>query len=228
MRIEITEGRFVRRVSRVSAIVLYEGREELVHLNNTGKLLDILQPGVSVALMPIKGKKTRFRIVGTRVDDTWYTLIDTNLQEKAVVQWIQEGRIGWLRGYRVSGKHVRVGNSRIDLLLKNEEGEELFLEIKSAVFYFPEDSSARYPDTVTERGQKHIRELSNLPGKGGILFVAAHPYARLFRPCFLDPMIPPLLENARRKGVILRGISLALKRDGKIELLNDDLPVILP
>ncbi len=228
MKIHIREGRFVRRVSRVSATVVYEGREELVHLNNTGKLLDILRPGTTVALMPINGKKTRFRIVGTRVDEEWYTLIDTNLQEKVVVRWIEERRIGWLRGYRVEGRHVKVGNSRIDLLLKDERDEELLLEIKSAVFYFPEDSSARYPDTITERGQKHIRELSGLPGKRGILFIAAHPHARLFRPCSLDPEIPRLLKDARDRGVILKGISMALRRDGRIELLSDDLPVILP
>ncbi len=228
MRIEIREGQFVKRVSRVTAIVQYEGKEELVHLNNTGKLLDILRPGTTVALMPIKGKKTRFRIVGTRVDEQWYTLVDTNLQEKVVVRWIDEGRIGWLRGYRVVGKHVKVGNSRIDLLLEDEQEEKMLLEIKSAVFYFPEDSSARYPDTITERGQKHIRELSSLPGKRGILFIAAHPHARLFRPCSLDPEIPRLLKEAREKGVMLKGISMALRRDGSIELLNDDLPVRVP
>ncbi len=228
MKIDIREGQFVRRLSRVSATVIYEGKEEVVHLNNTGKLLDILKEGATVALMPIRGKKTRFRIVGTKVDNLWYTLIDTNLQEKVVVRWIEEERIGWLRGYRVAGRHVKVGDSRIDLLLKDEEGGEMLLEIKSAVFYFPEDSSARYPDTVTERGQKHIRELSSLPGRRAILFVAAHPHARRFRPCSLDPMIPSLLRDARSKGVMLRGITLALRRDGEIVLLNDDLPVILP
>jgi len=225
LKLNLHFATFERRLSRVSALVRFQGKEEIVHLNNTGKLLDLLIPGTEVALIPIRGRKTRFRIAGTRVNNEWFTLIDTNLQEKSVVQWIEEERIKWLRGYRVVGRHVKTGDSRMDLLLSGPDGKPFYLEIKSAVFYFPEDGSARYPDTITERGQKHIRHLMEMEGKRGILFIAAHPLAEKFRPCKNDPQIPRLLKMAKEKGVILKGIKMALHRSGEVVLLNDDLPV---
>ncbi len=213
---------FLRRLNRFVSEVLSEGEIIKVHTNNTGRLLDLLIEGREVLCTPIEGKKLSHRIVGTAVEGSkLYTLIDTSLQEKAVVRAIEMGAIESLKGYRVVGKHVDAGGSKFDLLLRGPKGD-VFAEIKSAVFYFPEDRSARYPDTVTLRGRRHIEELGKR--KGILIFVAAHPLAESFRPCSLDPEIPELLSRFEGRMV---AVKLALAEGGEVVLLRGSLPVLL-
>jgi len=213
---------FLRRLNRFVSEVIAGEETIRVHTNNTGKLLDLLVEGREVLCTPIKGKKLSYRIIGTAVEgSSLYTLIDTSLQEKAIVRAIEMGAIEGLRGYRVAGRHVDAGGSKFDLLLRGPE-RDVFAEIKSAVFYFPEDRSARYPDTVTLRGRRHIEELSKR--RGILIFVAAHPLAENFRPCSLDPEIPGLLSGF---GGMVVAVKIALTEEGKIILLEDNLPVLV-
>ncbi len=191
---------FVKRVSRVSALIRVGGHEEPVkaHLTNTGKLLDILREDSLLWCTPLKGIKTSYRIIGKPVDLCKGALIDTGMQERAFSIAVQRGVLKELAGWEVVKRGPSVGNHRLDFELERN-GEKMYVEIKSAVFYFPDDRSARYPDTITVRGQAHLKLLIELFRSGvnvALVFIAAHPYAEVFKPHDADPEIRRLVKIA--------------------------------
>ncbi|NPB02978.1 MAG: DNA/RNA nuclease SfsA [Thermotogae bacterium] len=222
LKVPTVEGRFLKRINRFVSDVICNGRKTLAHTNNTGRLKDLLVQDREILCMPIRGKRLKWRVVGTSVESSnLYTLIGTSLQEKAVEIAVMRGSVPPLRGWRILARHPKVAHSRFDLMLE-KGGRVLPMEIKSAVFYFPEDRSARYPDSPTERGRRHIQLLGELGGF--LMFVAAHPLAATFRPCSEDPHIPRLLREF--PGTLL-AVKMALDAKGYILLLNESLPVRL-
>lgn len=139
------------------------------------------------------------------------------------------GLIPWLRGYRILKRNARLGDSLIDYLLEGK-GDEVLLEVKSAVLR--EKDRAMYPDCPSLRGRKHIKELINCVDKGGkaiILFIAALPGVRAFKPNKpADPKLYELLVEAHKVGVEIKSIGIAYQPEGSlVYLFNPDLAIDL-
>lgn len=221
-------GVFVRRLSRVSALVRVEGcgEPQKAHLTNTGRLREVLYPGGEVLLIPIDGVKTRWRIVGVPVGGEWASLLDTRLQEEAVAAILGRGLLSPLKGWKLVQRHPMVeGGMRFDFLLE-KDGRRLWVETKSAVYYFPEDGSARYPDTVSLRGRRHLRFAIEHAGEVVVLFVVADPRATHFAPSEDDPILAELIREAKRCGVSMYAVKIGLHiPDGSICLLGRALEV---
>lgn len=215
----VFEGIFVKRLNRFVCEVDFNGKLERVHLNNTGRLLDLLVKGIKVLITPINGKKLKYRIVGTHVEGDKFTLIDTNLQEKMFLKAHILGFLPFLRGYRLIKRNVKVGDDVFDFLFERDD-EKLIVELKSAVYYFSDDESARYPDTITIRGRRQLERLKHL--NGIVVFVVGHPRARVFKPSPDDPKIPDILKDLRGK---IYAIKMALKGNGNLLFLDGDLKV---
>ncbi len=226
-RLDIHPGVFIRRVSRVSAYVWGGDRVWYAHLTNTGKLLDLLVGGRVVWCLPRRGVRTDCRLVGVPVSLCRGALIDTFWQERIVMEVFRRGLLRDLRGWEVVSRAPRVGGHRLDLRCRYR-GEEWYVEIKSAVYYFPEDGSARYPDTVTERGRSHLRLLGALFRRGVkviLVFVAAHPFARRFVPHDADPEIPRLVCELRALGLPMVAIKMYLDAWGGVWVEEEPLSV---
>ena len=107
---------------------------------------------------------------------------------------------------------------------------EAFLEVKSAVLR--EDPFVMYPDCPSERGQKHIKEITDYVHQGGmayILFMAALPQAKAFKPNKkADPVLSKLLVKAARVGVKVKAMGLYYNpKDSGVYLYNPDLDINL-
>lgn len=86
-------GRFLKRLNRFTALVDFgNGEVERSHLNNTGRLEDLLREGVPVLCTPTRGKRLRTRISAVEVEENSYALIDTHIQENIVALAINGGR----------------------------------------------------------------------------------------------------------------------------------------
>jgi sugar fermentation stimulation protein len=203
----------------------------LAHLNNTGRLHDLLKPNVKVVCMNIKGSKLNLRIIGTVVDEHFSTLIDTKMQENAFIESIRRGYIPWIRVGKIKSisRDFKINDSKIDLYIENQDGSKILIELKSAVYFFKNDFSARYPDTISLRGRRHIIELASLKKyRRIIVFIVAHPYARVFKPSTVDPELPKILKNAVEVGVEVRSVKIALNHHNRsIMLIDPDLSVEL-
>ena len=108
--------------------------------------------------------------------------------------------------------------------------KEVYLEVKSAVMRY--NSYATYPDCLSLRGRKHVKELINHVRNGGkaiILFISALPNVNAFIPnCLVDPELCELVVEAHKVGVEMRSMGIYYNpSDSFIYLFDPDLPVVL-
>ncbi|NPB05152.1 MAG: DNA/RNA nuclease SfsA [Aquificae bacterium] len=230
MEVFEVEGPFevevVEKLNRFVVLVRREGRLLRAHNTNTGRLRDLLLPGRRAYCLPKSGQKTDCRLFAVE-EREGFAVIDTALQMRAFEFFQKAGLIPWLspERWQLKGRNRRVGNSLIDYLFEDPSGKRLLLEVKSAAMRLEGDFGG-YPDCPTERGRKHLRELLSLPDRGGVLFIVALPRVKGFRPfCAGDPEICSLLKEAKRRGLLLRAISLHFVPERGVVLENPDLPV---
>jgi sugar fermentation stimulation protein A len=229
------------RLNRFVVAVRYGKESKLAHINNTGRLLELLVKGREVACLPWNAwngktslrktsyRRTSFRLFAVREEKGW-ALIDTQFQMRAFEKAVEDHRIAWLKGYRLVRRNPHLGDSVLDYLLGKEQGPaELFLETKSAVLR--EGEVALYPDCPTMRGQRHVRALMEHAARGGqgaICFVAALPGITAFMPSVAgDPVVTALIMQSRSAGVDVRAVAMHFDGNG-ILLDNPNLPVLSP
>lgn len=158
-----------------------------------------------------------------RVGRTWVG-VNTLWPNRLVVEAIENGTLGELQGYREIRREVRVSpKSRLDLCLLGERGC-CYVEVKNVTLRIGD--LAAFPDAVTERGTKHLRELIRLKRRGheaALVFVVQRGDCRAFRPADeIDPEYGRWLRRAARTGVSIlpykarvspRGITLDRRLD---------------
>jgi len=224
MRIEqpVHVGRLLRRYKRFLADVeLSEDAGEVgrkgdvivAHCPNTGSLLGCLAEGARCVVRDSGDpqRKLRTTLQTVEVQGTWVN-VDTSLPNAVVEEAVRAGRIPELRGYAGLRREVKYGaNSRIDLLL--EEGPlRCYVEVKSTTLAV--QGEARFPDAVTERGRKHLVELSAMVAEGhraAILFHVSRADVERFAPADeIDAAYGAALRAARAAGVTVLAWAVAV------------------
>ncbi len=220
------------RVNRFVVEASVEGRVELLHNTNTGRLLDIIVEGRRCLAEPIKGRKLKWRLVA--VEDIKYPskwdIVSTLAQNRSFESAISMSLLPYAKGCTISARNPRVNTSVLDYLL-DCGGTLVYVETKSAVLRGP-GNEAMYPDCPTARGVRHVRELIRLARYGErvlLLFVAAMPGPRCFMPYKEgDPELSQELRRALLSGVSIRAISMhGVRRGDKLLVIleNPDLPL---
>jgi sugar fermentation stimulation protein A len=197
-------GRLLRRYQRFFADVeLDDGRIVTAHTPNTGSMHQCAVPGhrvlISAAANPLRKLPWTLELI--EVNGSW---VDTHTlrTNRVVEEGLRAGAIPELAGYDVNAEVV-YGDSRIDFLLKRE-GESVFVEVKN-VTLCSDSGVASFPDAVTERGQKHLRELARAKSEGYravIFFLVQRCEATTFTPAdAIDPRYGQLLREVTATGV---------------------------
>lgn len=197
-------GRLLRRYQRFFAEVeLDDGRIVTAHTPNTGSMLQCAVPGhrvlISAAANPLRKLPWTLELI--EVNGAW---VDTHTlrTNRVVEEGLRAGAIAELSGYDVSAE-VPYGDSRIDFLLQRE-GEAILVEVKN-VTLCSASGIASFPDAVTERGQKHLRELARARTEGYravIFFLVQRGEAMAFTSAdAIDPRYGQLLREVKAAGV---------------------------
>lgn len=131
--------------------------------------------------------------------------INTSLPNRIVEQAIAADEIPELTGYEHLRREVKYGeNSRIDLLLQSESRPPAYLEIKS-VTLMRQSGLAEFPDSVTARGTKHLRELATMATSGNraimLYLVQRMDCQRFSIASDIDPAYGKALVKAQDAGV---------------------------
>jgi sugar fermentation stimulation protein A len=195
----------MKRYKRFLADVRLEsGKVVTVHCPNTGSMKSCSEPGRPVALSyhPDPGRKHRYTWEMIRMDAGWVG-VNTALPNGLAGLAAKYGLIPEFISYPEVQREVRYGvNSRIDLLLEGPSGR-LWVEIKNVSLL--EGDTVCFPDAVTERGKKHLEELTRVVLKGdraAMLFVVQRPEGNVFRPAdHIDPAYGEALRRAAEAGV---------------------------
>ncbi len=182
-------GLFVDRPNRFIARAEINGRIEVCHMPNPGRMWELLFPGAVLYVRSAggSGRKTAYDVVGIERDGV-PILLDTQYNNDAAAALIREKRVPGWEDWELCRREVTVGASRFDLQL--QRGEEIFyVEVKSCTLFG--ETGAMFPDAVTDRGRKHILELAALSDKGyrtGVLFLVHWERAQWFLPDYhTDP-----------------------------------------
>ncbi|MGG7165760.1 DNA/RNA nuclease SfsA [Clostridium ihumii] len=206
MRIEnkILVAKFIRRPNRFQGYVLIEGKEELVHVPNTGRCKEILIEGCNVILREENNptRKTKYDLIAAYKGEKLIN-IDSQIPNKVVEEALKNGKILSLKKYNNICREKTFGNSRFDFKLSNDEGEEYYLEVKGVTL--EDDGVARFPDAPTERGCKHLLELVEVKrtNRGaGVLFLMQMDNIKRFSPNDItDAKFGEALRFAKLNGV---------------------------
>ncbi len=168
----LLRGRLVQRYKRFLAdVVLDTGETVTATCPNTGSMKGLTEPG-SIVWLSTSDSTTR------KYKHTWEMIendlgagpvlvgINTGHPNKILTEAIEAGMIAPLAGYASLKREQKYGkNSRIDILLQDEAKGTAYVEIKN-VHLMRKAGHAEFPDSVTERGAKHLGELAEMVAAG--------------------------------------------------------------
>jgi sugar fermentation stimulation protein A len=239
-----SEGIFLKRYKRFLADIQLGDQVITAHVPNTGSLKSCNQSG-SPCLYSIHNdpnRKIPYTLEAIKADGTWVG-VNTSWPNKLAVECFQNHYFSHWAQFDRHQWEVKISpESRIDLVLWNSKncsdlklkpshfskGQKFHLiEIKSVTL--KEDNFAQFPDAVTERGQKHLRELMHLLDLGmtaEMLFIIQRDDCTVFSPAWqIDPNYAELICKAKKKGLIITPLLVSISHN-QIKPLKI-LPVIL-
>ncbi len=201
----IVKGTFLSRPNRFIARVMIEGKEETVHVKNTGRCREILVPGADVYLEKASNpdRRTKYDLIAVRketADGTLLINIDSQIPNYCAEEFFT-ATVFFGEGTEIK-REVKYGNSRFDLQAVNSD-MTAFIEVKGVTL--ERDGRVLFPDAPTERGVKHIRELIKAKSEGYgayIFFVVQMTGVKEFAPNEeMHPEFAAALREAELNGV---------------------------
>jgi len=171
MRLDLIPATFLKRYKRFLCDVKVGEAIWTVHCPNSGSMKTLLEEGAPCFLHDSQNPKRKLRhtltLLGVGNGD--WALIDTQRPNAMAEEGILNGKVPELSGYRTLRREVKYGreNSRIDILLEEEGRRPCYVEVKNnTMLSSKREGRSDFPDAVTERGRKHLRELMEMRSEG--------------------------------------------------------------
>ncbi|MDO6763608.1 DNA/RNA nuclease SfsA [Agarivorans sp. 1_MG-2023] len=198
----------IKRYKRFLAdVTLADGSETTIYCANTGAMTGCAEPGNTVWYSQSSNPKRKYslswELSQTKTGDM--ICVNTAKANEWIEQAISQQVITELQGYQSLRREVKYGseNSRIDFLLEDPQRENCYIEVKSCTLL--QDGKGYFPDAVSTRGQKHLRELMEMKQQGHravLLFAVLHSgITSVQAAAHIDPKYAELLQQAKQQGV---------------------------
>jgi len=220
---KLESGILIKRYKRFLADVSHPTLGEItVHCPNTGSMKNCWQPGWKVWLQKSDNPKRKYPYtwVLAQNDENDFIGINTHIANQLVFEGLINNKIGAFDNILKIEKEVKYGdeNSRIDLLVTHNDQSKTYIEVKSVTLKLENNRElGAFPDAVTTRGQKHIRELIQcveLGHKAVLLFMVQHTGIKKVTVAKeIDPDYALLLKQAIDRGVKVLAYSAAISED---------------
>ena len=197
---KIVTGKFLSRPNRFIAHIEIDGTTQVCHVKNTGRCRELLQPGATVYCADCLSdtRKTRYDLIAVQKGDRLINM-DSQIPNYAVKQWLEQGNLGELQQIK---PETVFGASRFDFSFY-KDGKLCFLEVKGVTL--ENDGVCAFPDAPTQRGTRHLQELTELCQRGYgayVLFVIQMEDVKYLHPNDVtDPAFGKALREAYNAGV---------------------------
>jgi len=238
--LDLIEGVLLRRYKRFLADCrLPEDGDVVAHCPNSGSMKTLLdgEPRAWLRHVPDPRRKLKWTLILLEVADGGVALVDTGLPNSIVADGIVAGVVPRLGEVKHLRREVRIGEgTRLDIVIgdqpdPDEETGDLFVEVKNVTMQSAScHGRSDFPDSVTERGRKHLNVLAELSrrGKRAVLFLllGRTDCQRVGFACDIDPAYCQALKEAVQSGVEIISHRVQVS-DGHITL-GDEVPVDLP
>lgn len=208
----VKTGFFMERPNRFIARVIMDDKIFTVHVKNTGRCREILVHDTKVFLQESfdPNRKTKFDLISAFKGDTLIN-IDSQVPNKVFHEYLLRG--DFIKGITLIKPESTFGKSRFDFYV--EAGErKIFIEVKGVTL--ENDGTALFPDAPTERGVKHLKELSKAVSEGFeayVVFIIQMKGIRYFTPSPIDEVFCETLREAHASGVNAVAIDCVITED---------------
>ena len=209
---KIVPGSFLSRPNRFIAHIEIEGSQQVCHVKNTGRCKELLQPGATVYCADCQSpaRKTRYDLIAVQKGHRLINM-DSQAPNQAVKEWLLSGGLGSIEKLK---PETTFGDSRFDFSFY-KDGRLCFLEVKGVTL--ETDGVCAFPDAPTQRGTKHLTELTRLCREGYgayVLFVIQMSDVAFLHPNDqTDPAFGQALRQAAREGVQLLAMDCTVAPD---------------
>lgn len=201
----------------LSDIELEDGQMVNAHVPNTGSMKTCWGEKWPVWLTPNDNPKRKLKYTLEMTDNGKSLIcVNTSLTNKLVKEALENGMISEFQEYKTIQSEKKIFNSRLDFFLTDGDRKDAYIEVKN-VTLDGGDGLALFPDSVTTRGQKHLRDLIKIKKTGlraCMLYVVNREDVNRFSPAKdIDPAYAALVTEAKAAGVeiLVYGCSLSPK-----------------
>ena len=208
-------GIFISRPNRFIAHVRIDGKEEIVHVKNTGRCRELLPEGAKVWCQRNNDpkRKTKYDLICVEKGERLINM-DSQAPNVAVGEWLRSGGFGAVTNVRAEVTHVA---SRFDFAFE-KDGKLCFMEVKGVTL--ERDGICAFPDAPTLRGTKHLRELTQAAEDGFgayVLFVIQMNDVKHLHPNdATDPAFSQALRQASRAGVTVLAMDCKISENAMV------------
>ncbi len=223
------EATFIARENRFRARVRLAGKEVAAHIPNSGRLTELLLPGRPVLLADRRSlsRLTDYDLLMVSLPNTLVS-IDARLPNVLLDEALQAGALAQFKGYPVAHREVAYGNSRLDFLLEADGHKKpCLIEVKSVTLV--REGVGYFPDAVTSRGTRHLRELRRASFEGNraaLVFVIQREDAQALAPHDRsDPRFGQTVREVVADGVEAYAYTCRVSREEM--LLGERIPVLM-
>jgi len=208
MKLQLQPAKLIKRYKRFLADIEFaDGEQTTIHCANTGAMKGCAEPGDTVWYSTSDNTKRKYPFSWeiTQSQDEHYICVNTLRANQLVEEALAKGIVSELTGYKLLQREVKYGseNSRIDFLATYTDAPNAYIEVKSVTLL--EQGHGFFPDAVTTRGQKHLRELIEMKIQGYravLLFAVLHSGIKdITVASHVDPNYAILLKEAAQAGV---------------------------
>lgn len=236
-RTGLVQGLLIQRYKRFLADVqLEDGGVVTAHCTNTGTMRTCWEPGDRVLLERAANpdRKLKFTWLAVERPGGWVG-VETGMPNKVVAEAARRDCLPGLEGLHGVRTEVRYGmeNSRIDVMALDREERQVFIEVKNTTL--KDGAWGLFPDAVTTRGLKHLRELQAMVSQGHraaiALFVHRSDVDRFDAAREVDPEYGAELDRAAALGVLVLPLAVRLvtsQGEDGLWRLAWELPGLLP
>ncbi len=226
MKLYLKPAKLIKRYKRFLAdIILANNEETTIHCANTGAMKGCAEPGDTVWYSTSTNNKRKYPLSWemTQCQNKHFVCVNTLRANQLVEEALHKGLIAELTDFEQLQREVKYGseNSRIDFLATFKDATNAYIEVKSVTLL--DNNRGYFPDAVTTRGQKHLRELIEVKAQGHravLLFAILHSGINdISAASHVDPSYAQLLKEASQAGVEI----IAYKADFSLNFEELDL-----